>query len=79
MTPTDPPKDSLLSSPGEVLHIKQEPEDPQANLGSLGLQEITLDDGRKLLYSLINQPAAVGLKGACGKFAVAVSLDSMQF
>lgn len=48
MTPTDPPKDSLLSSPGEVLSIKQEPEDPQPNLGSLGLQEITLDDGKKL-------------------------------
>lgn len=47
MTPADPQKDSLLSSPGEALSIKQEPED-QPNLGSLGLQEITLDDGRKL-------------------------------
>uniref|UniRef100_A0A3B4WB48 Nuclear factor of activated T cells 3b n=1 Tax=Seriola lalandi dorsalis TaxID=1841481 RepID=A0A3B4WB48_SERLL len=47
VTPAGPQKDSLLSSPGEVLSIKQEPED-QPNLGSLGLQEITLDDGRKL-------------------------------
>lgn len=46
-TPTDSQKDSLLSSPGEALSIKQEPED-QPNLGSLGLQEITLDDGRSL-------------------------------
>ncbi|XP_023260959.1 nuclear factor of activated T-cells, cytoplasmic 3-like [Seriola lalandi dorsalis] len=44
VTPAGPQKDSLLSSPGEVLSIKQEPED-QPNLGSLGLQEITLDDG----------------------------------
>lgn len=32
------------SSPAQVLSIKQEPEE-QTNSGSLGLQEITLDDG----------------------------------
>lgn len=46
MTPSDPPKDSVLSSLGGTQSIKQEPQDPQPNLGSLGLQEITLDDGR---------------------------------
>ena len=45
-TLTDPQKDSLLCSPGEVLSIKQETDD-QPHLGSLGLREITLDDGRK--------------------------------
>uniref|UniRef100_A0A8C4FGL9 Nuclear factor of activated T cells 3b n=1 Tax=Dicentrarchus labrax TaxID=13489 RepID=A0A8C4FGL9_DICLA len=44
----DPQKDSPLSGPGETLNIKQEPEESQPNLGSLGLREITLDDGRKL-------------------------------
>lgn len=47
MTPTVPPKDS---GPGEVLRIKREPDDPHLNLGSLGLQEITLDDGRQLIF-----------------------------
>lgn len=47
MTPADPQKDSVLAGPGEALIIKQEPEE-QPPLGSLGLQEITLDDGRKL-------------------------------
>uniref|UniRef100_A0A3Q3XEX9 RHD domain-containing protein n=1 Tax=Mola mola TaxID=94237 RepID=A0A3Q3XEX9_MOLML len=55
-TPADPLKDSLLSTSGEVLSIKQEPEDLQPNLGSLGLQEITLDDGRKPT-ALINEPS----------------------
>lgn len=47
MTPANPQKDSVLAGPGEALIIKQEPEE-QPPLGSLGLQEITLDDGRKL-------------------------------
>lgn len=55
MTPADPQKDSVLSDPGEVLSIKQEPEDPRPNLGSLGLQEITLDDGMKLGISLTSK------------------------
>lgn len=48
--PTDVQKNILSASPGQMLSIKQEPED-QSNLGSLvpGLiQEITLDDGRQL-------------------------------
>lgn len=48
MTPTDPQKHPQLSSPGEVLNIKQEPEDPP-NLRSLGLQEITLDDVNEII------------------------------
>lgn len=48
VTPADPQKDSLLSRPGEALSIKQEPEDQQ-NLGSLGLQEITLDDVNEII------------------------------
>ncbi|XP_070762956.1 nuclear factor of activated T-cells, cytoplasmic 3 [Enoplosus armatus] len=48
VTPADPQKDSVLSSPGEALSIKQEPED-QPNLGSLGLQEITLDDVNEII------------------------------
>ncbi|KAK2880608.1 nuclear factor of activated T-cells, cytoplasmic 3-like [Channa argus] len=48
VTATDPQKDSLLSSPGEVLSIKKERED-QPNLGSLGLQEITLDDVNEII------------------------------
>lgn len=55
VTPADPQKDSVLSDPGEVLSIKQEPEDPRPNLGSLGLQEITLDDGMKLGISLTSK------------------------
>lgn len=47
MTPTDAQKNTLSTSPGQVLSIKQEPED-QPNLGSVGLQEITLDDGKHL-------------------------------
>uniref|UniRef100_A0A3P9DEB7 Nuclear factor of activated T cells 3b n=1 Tax=Maylandia zebra TaxID=106582 RepID=A0A3P9DEB7_9CICH len=47
VTPANPQKDSVLAGPGEALIIKQEPEE-QPPLGSLGLQEITLDDGRKL-------------------------------
>ncbi|XP_059190881.1 nuclear factor of activated T-cells, cytoplasmic 3-like [Centropristis striata] len=47
-TPAVPQKDSPLSSPGEVPSIKQEPED-QRNLGSLGLQEITLDDVNEII------------------------------
>ncbi|KAK2842830.1 hypothetical protein Q5P01_013030 [Channa striata] len=48
VTPTDPQKHPQLSSPGEVLNIKQEPEDPP-NLRSLGLQEITLDDVNEII------------------------------
>ncbi|XP_045892241.1 nuclear factor of activated T-cells, cytoplasmic 3-like isoform X2 [Micropterus dolomieu] len=48
VTPADPQKDTLLSSPGEAQSIKQEPED-QPNLGSLGLQEITLDDVNEII------------------------------
>uniref|UniRef100_A0A3Q1C7C2 RHD domain-containing protein n=1 Tax=Amphiprion ocellaris TaxID=80972 RepID=A0A3Q1C7C2_AMPOC len=54
ITAADPQKDSVLSSPGQTLSIKQEPED-QPNLGSLGLQEITLDDGKNLGVSLIHK------------------------
>lgn len=43
-TTADSQKDSLLPNPGNV-NIKQEPEE-QPNLGSLGLQTITLDDGK---------------------------------
>lgn len=46
VTPADPQEDS---GPGEGLCIKQEPEDPQPNLGSLGLQEITLDDVNEII------------------------------
>lgn len=49
MTPADPQKDSVLSGPGQVLSIKQEPEDPVPNLGSSGLQEITLDDVNEII------------------------------
>uniref|UniRef100_A0A3Q3JQB5 RHD domain-containing protein n=1 Tax=Monopterus albus TaxID=43700 RepID=A0A3Q3JQB5_MONAL len=45
VTTVDPHKKSVLSSSGEALSIKQEPED-QPNLGSLGFHEITLDDGK---------------------------------
>lgn len=48
VTPADPQKDSPLPSAGEMLNIKQEPED-QPNLGSLGLQEITLDDVSEII------------------------------
>lgn len=49
MTPAEPQKDSLLSqSPRGVLSIKQEPVD-QPNPGSLGLQEITLDDVNEII------------------------------
>lgn len=41
--PTDAQKNILSTSPGQMLSIKQEPEDC-----SSGLQEITLDDGRQL-------------------------------
>ena len=52
MTPADPQKDALLS-------VKQEPED-KASLGSLGLQEITLDDGRKLrVFTISHFPLRV--------------------
>lgn len=46
--PTDAQKNILSASPGQMLSVKQEPED-QSNLGSLVpdlIQEITLDDGR---------------------------------
>lgn len=49
MAPADPQKDPPLSGPGEVLSIKQEPEDPHPNLASLGLQEITLDDVNEII------------------------------
>ncbi|KAG8012428.1 Nuclear factor of activated T-cells [Nibea albiflora] len=49
VNPAEPQKDSLLASPGEVPSIKQEPEDSQPNLGSLGLQEITLDDVNEII------------------------------
>ncbi|XP_042268869.1 nuclear factor of activated T-cells, cytoplasmic 3-like [Thunnus maccoyii] len=49
VTPAEPQKDSLLSqSPRGVLSIKQEPVD-QPNPGSLGLQEITLDDVNEII------------------------------
>uniref|UniRef100_UPI0037E921FB nuclear factor of activated T-cells, cytoplasmic 3-like n=1 Tax=Semicossyphus pulcher TaxID=241346 RepID=UPI0037E921FB len=48
VTPADPQKHAVLPSPGEVLGIKQEPEE-QSNLGSLGLQEITLDDVNEII------------------------------
>lgn len=45
VAPADPQKDHLPIGPGEVASIKQEPEE------ALGLQEITLDDGRRLICS----------------------------
>lgn len=44
VTQADLQKDSLLLNAGQVLNIKEEPEE-QPSLGSFGLQEITLDDG----------------------------------
>lgn len=44
-TNSDPLKDSVLS-------IKQEAEEQEPILGSLGLQEITLDDGTNQLFSI---------------------------
>lgn len=48
VTPANPQKDSVLAGPGEALIIKQEPEE-QPPLGSLGLQEITLDDVNEII------------------------------
>lgn len=48
VVPADSQKDSLLPVQGEALGIKQEPED-QPNPGSLGLQEITLDDVNEII------------------------------
>lgn len=48
VTSADPQKDSVLAGPGEALIIKQEPEE-QPPLGSLGLQEITLDDVNEII------------------------------
>uniref|UniRef100_A0A7N8WM11 Nuclear factor of activated T cells 3b n=1 Tax=Mastacembelus armatus TaxID=205130 RepID=A0A7N8WM11_9TELE len=47
VTPVDPKENSLMCTSGEASNIKKEAKD-QMNLGSLGFQEITLDDGRKL-------------------------------
>uniref|UniRef100_A0A8C6TYU4 Nuclear factor of activated T cells 3b n=1 Tax=Neogobius melanostomus TaxID=47308 RepID=A0A8C6TYU4_9GOBI len=44
VTLADPQQGSVLLNAGQVLNIKQEPED-QPSPGCLGLQEITLDDG----------------------------------
>ncbi|KAM9376404.1 nuclear factor of activated T-cells, cytoplasmic 3-like [Pholidichthys leucotaenia] len=49
VTPAGPQKDSTLSGPGEALGIKQEPEE-KPGLGSLGLQEITLDDVNEIIH-----------------------------
>uniref|UniRef100_A0A8C6M634 RHD domain-containing protein n=2 Tax=Nothobranchius furzeri TaxID=105023 RepID=A0A8C6M634_NOTFU len=49
--PAESQKESLPAGPGGVLSIKQEPGN-QPNLRSLGLQEITLDDGRKLDFNI---------------------------
>ncbi|CAJ1055869.1 nuclear factor of activated T-cells%2C cytoplasmic 3-like [Xyrichtys novacula] len=48
VTPVDPQKDLLLPVSGGAQGIKREPED-QPNLGSLGLQEITLDDVNEII------------------------------
>lgn len=73
VTPADPhrQKDSLLPGPGEVLTIKQEPEE-QRSLGSLGLQEITLDDGesqqetkQRPTFNLKNLSAAFSCNRKC--------------
>ncbi|XP_074533076.1 nuclear factor of activated T-cells, cytoplasmic 3-like [Halichoeres trimaculatus] len=48
VVPADSQKDCLLPVAGGALGIKQEPED-QPNLGSLGLQEITLDDVNEII------------------------------
>lgn len=50
-----PAPHSLFSSTGEIVKIKQEPED-KLSLGSVGLQEITLDDGMEL-------PCVMGVLG----------------
>lgn len=47
----DADKEFLLHNPGEVLSVKKEPEE-QHILGSLGFQEITLDDGKKRIKAL---------------------------
>ncbi|XP_005814743.1 nuclear factor of activated T-cells, cytoplasmic 3-like [Xiphophorus maculatus] len=44
----DAHKDFLLHNPGEVLSVKKEPEE-QPILGSLGFQEITLDDVNEII------------------------------
>lgn len=48
VTPADPQKESVVPGLREVLAIKQEPEE-QPTLGSLGLQEITLDDVNEII------------------------------
>lgn len=47
-TPVDPQKGNVLLNVGQVLTIKQEPED-QPSVGCLGLQEITLDDVNEII------------------------------
>ncbi|KAM3870215.1 nuclear factor of activated T-cells, cytoplasmic 3-like [Diretmus argenteus] len=48
LTSVDPQKVSVLSSAGGVVSIKQEPEENPGR-GSLGLQEITLDDVNEII------------------------------
>lgn len=48
VTQADLQKDSLLLNAGQVLNIKEEPEE-QPSLGSFGLQEITLDDVNEVI------------------------------
>lgn len=70
---------TALATPGEplkdpVLSIKQEAEELQPILGSLGLQEITLDDGR-------NQPLLSNVPPVSHQFlssSSSVTLSSLQ-
>ncbi|XP_054475697.1 LOW QUALITY PROTEIN: nuclear factor of activated T-cells, cytoplasmic 3-like [Anoplopoma fimbria] len=48
VTPADPEKDPPLSNPGRAPSVKKEPDDGP-NLGSLGHQEITLDDVNEII------------------------------
>lgn len=43
---------SPLAQPGERMNIKQEPEDREPTFRTIGLQDITLDDGKCILYNI---------------------------
>lgn len=40
-----------FASEGERLNIKQEPEDTEPTFRSIGLQDITLDDGKNIFFN----------------------------
>lgn len=58
---------SPFAPEGAAVHIKPEPEDRELNFQTIGLQDITLDDGKWIWYCNTGVIIGIKLQSGCGR------------